>query len=68
MTEPLDSVKTHGLQPTIAEHLGHLGVFLPVLLEDQLPLVSEVLVLPSPPVLPSFPLVLRHGYLSLGWL
>ena len=61
VTESLDSVKTHRLQSAIAEHLGDLGVLLAVLFEHQLSLVSKVLVLPSPPVLPSLSLVLRHG-------
>ena len=68
VTEPFDSVKAHRLQSAITEHLGDLGVLLTILLKHQLSLVSEILVLPSPPVLSSLSLVLRHGYWSLGWL
>ena len=34
MTETFDSVETHGLQATVAQHLGHLSVLLAVLFED----------------------------------
>ena len=40
---------------------AYLGVLLSVLLKDQFPLDSLVLVLTPSPVLSSFSLVLRHG-------
>ena len=64
MTETLDPVEAHGLEAAVAEHLGDLGVLLPVLLEDQLTLEALVLVLAPPPVLASLPLVLRHDSLN----
>ena len=65
MTETLDPVEAHGLEAAVAEHLGDLGVLLPVLLEDQLTLEALVLVLAPPPVLSSLSFVLRHLLLGL---
>ena len=53
MALSLDPVEAVRLQPPVAQHLDHLGILLPVLLEDQLSLVTLVFVLPSPPVLTS---------------
>jgi len=61
VTETLNSVKAHGLETSITKHLGDLGVLLSVLLKDQFPLDSLVLILTPPPVLSSFSLVLGHG-------
>ena len=53
MTETLDPVEAHGLEAAVAEHLGDLGVLLPVLLEDQFSLLSLILILSPSPVLTS---------------
>ena len=49
----LDTVKTVGLQATVAQHLDHLGVLLTGLFEDQFSFVALVLVFTSPAVLSS---------------
>jgi len=53
VAQALDAIETHRLQPAIAKHLCHLGVLLPVLLEDQFSLLSLILILSPSPVLTS---------------
>merc|ERR1719370_960240 len=60
VTKPLHAIETHRLEAAVAQHLGHLGILLAVLFEDQFSLKALVLILSPPPVLSSFSLVLRH--------
>lgn len=61
VTQSLDTVEAHRLQPAIAEHFRDLCVFLFVFLEDQLTLFRLVFVLTATTVLSSLSFILRHG-------
>merc|ERR1712141_556255 len=60
MAQAFHPVETHGLEASVAQHLGHLGIFLTILLENELSLQPLVFILSPPPVFSSFSLVLRH--------
>jgi hypothetical protein len=51
MCEAARAVEALGLETAVSEHLDDLGVFLALLLEDELPLLVVVLVLTPTPVL-----------------
>ena len=102
MAQAFHPVETHGLEASVAQHLGHLykvnsqrtsgkqdtrrillniwfdytyvfhmhlGIFLTILLENELSLQPLVFVLSPPPVFSSFSLVLRHlGRSKLGFV
>ena len=59
VAQPLDAVETHGLETSVSQHLGYLGVLLSILAEDELSLEALVLILSTAAILASLSLVFR---------
>jgi hypothetical protein len=50
MCQSLLAIKALGFQPTIAQHLRHLGIFLSIFAENKFPLVVVIFVLSTSPI------------------